>query len=354
MSISPELLSSLSTIEEPATGRALGELGASFTLQSGVLTAYLGCFNRDWQGPLTEQIQQAGNLLGIAIDRVEIESSAPKYVESESNGLANVSAIIAVASGKGGVGKSATAANLALALAFDGARVGLVDADIYGPSVPIMLGAEGKTPASDDGKKMNPVQAHGIYCNSLGFIIDSDKAAVWRGPMASGALQQLLNDTIWPELDYLVVDMPPGTGDIQLTLAQKVPVSTALVVTTPQNLALSDARRGVDMFNQVSIPVCGVVENMSYYTCDACGHQNAIFGESGGDALAAETGVPVLGRLPLDPNIRADADAGNPTVIKSPDSDVANRYIAIARKVSAFLWSRFQASQSAVPIIEIE
>ncbi|RCU52714.1 iron-sulfur cluster carrier protein ApbC [Corallincola holothuriorum] len=340
---------------EPLTGRTLSQLSAQIELNNNAVTITVGSFNQEFKDQLTGLVERLVAQYGLGDIAITILTRVPDYLVDESReNLSKVKSIIAVASGKGGVGKSATAANLALALAHDGAAVGLLDADIYGPSVPIMLGVEGATPASPDGKVMAPVAAHGIVCNSLGFIIDSDKAAVWRGPMASGALQQLINDTQWPELDYLVIDMPPGTGDIQLTLAQKVPVSAALVITTPQNLALSDARRGVDMFNQVNIPVCGVVENMSFYSCEQCGHINHIFGKEGGDLLAKETGVPLLARLPLEPSIRSDADSGNPSVAADPSKPVSQLYIELARKVGAFVWSRHQAATDNVPIIEIQ
>jgi len=247
--------------------------------------------------------------------------------------LAGVRNIIAVASGKGGVGKSTVSVNLALALRQQGARVGLLDADIYGPSVPLMLGISGK-PESLDGKTMQPLQAHGLKANSIGFLIDDDAPAIWRGPMVSQALEQLLRQTQWGQLDYLMVDMPPGTGDIALTLAQKVPVTGAVIVTTPQDLALADARKGLRMFQKVDVPVLGVVENMSVHICPQCGHAQAIFGEHGGRDMAAEYGVPWLGALPLALSIRQQTDAGCPTVQAAPDSEHAQRYHDIAHKVA--------------------
>ncbi len=247
--------------------------------------------------------------------------------------LPNVKNIIAVASGKGGVGKSTTSVNLALALAAEGASVGLLDADIYGPSQPQMLGISGR-PESLDGKSMEPMQAHGIQAMSIGFLVDNDTPMVWRGPMVTGALEQLLRDTKWKDLDYLVIDLPPGTGDIQLTLAQKIPVTGAIIVTTPQDIALLDARKGLKMFEKVGIPILGIVENMSTHICSQCGHEEHIFGAGGGELMAKDYHVDLLGSLPLDINIRMQADGGKPTVIAEPTSKVANIYKEIARKAA--------------------
>jgi len=247
--------------------------------------------------------------------------------------LDNVKNVIAVASGKGGVGKSTTSVNLALALAAEGATVGLLDADIYGPSQPQMLGLSGR-PDSKDGKSIEPMQAYGIQAMSIGFLVDTDTPMVWRGPMVTGALEQLLRDTQWKELDYLVIDLPPGTGDIQLTLAQKIPVTGAIIVTTPQDIALLDAKKGLKMFEKVGIPILGVVENMSTHICSNCGHEEPIFGTGGGEAMAKDYDIDLLGSLPLDIQIREQADGGKPTVIAEPDSKVANEYKAIARKAA--------------------
>lgn len=251
--------------------------------------------------------------------------------------LANVKNVIAIASGKGGVGKSTTAVNLALALADDGAVVGVLDADIYGPSQPMMLGLTGEQPMSEDGKSMNPLSAHGVQVMSIGFLIDPDQPMVWRGPMVTSALNQLLQQTNWTGLDYLIVDMPPGTGDIQLTLSQQVPVSGAVIVTTPQDIALLDARKGLQMFRKVSVPVLGIVENMSTHICSNCGHQEAIFGSGGGQRMSAEYGVELLGQLPLDSSIREQTDSGTPTVVAAPESPQAMAYRSIARMMSARL-----------------
>jgi len=241
--------------------------------------------------------------------------------------------IIAVASAKGGVGKSTTAVNLALALAAEGASVGMLDADIYGPSQPTMLGITGR-PESRDGKSLEPMMGHGIQAISIGFLIDVDTPMVWRGPMVTQALEQLLKDTRWRELDYLVVDLPPGTGDIQLTLAQKVPVTGAVIVTTPQDIALIDARKGLKMFEKVGIPILGVVENMSIHICSNCGHEEPIFGAGGAEKMCKDYDTEFLGALPLDIHIREQADSGKPTVVADPDGRVAEIYRRIARRVA--------------------
>ena len=247
--------------------------------------------------------------------------------------LPNVKNIIAVASGKGGVGKSTTAVNLALALAAEGAKVGILDADIYGPSQPMMLGITGR-PETTDGKSMEPMESHGIQAMSIGFLVDIDTPMVWRGPMVTGALEQLLRETRWRELDYLLVDMPPGTGDIQLTLSQKVPVTGAVIVTTPQDIALLDARKGLKMFEKVGIPILGIVENMSTHICSQCGHEEHIFGAGGGAAMCKDYNVDLLGSLPLDIRIREQTDGGTPTVVAEPDSQITEVYKKIARTIA--------------------
>ncbi|MEG0044108.1 MAG: iron-sulfur cluster carrier protein ApbC, partial [Massilia sp.] len=266
--------------------------------------------------------------------------------------MPNVKNIIAVASGKGGVGKSTTAVNLALALHAEGASVGILDADIYGPSQPMMLGVSGR-PLTNDGKSMEPLENHGIQVSSVGFMIDPDEPMVWRGPMASGALQQLLEQTNWRDLDYLIVDMPPGTGDIQLTLSQKVPVTGAVIVTTPQDIALLDARKGLKMFEKVGIPILGVVENMSTHTCTNCGHTEAIFGHGGGEKMCADFGIEFLGALPLTMSIREQADAGRPTVVADPDGAVAAVYKQIARKVAIKIADKAKDMSSKFPSIVV-
>ena len=262
----------------------------------------------------------------------------PHTVQRGLKLMPNVKNIIAVASGKGGVGKSTTAVNLALALAAEGAKVGLLDADIYGPSIPDMLGVEDQRPTSPDGTHMAPIIAHGLATNSIGYLVTEDNAMVWRGPMASKALMQLLNETLWPELDYLVLDMPPGTGDIQLTLAQNVPVTGAVVVTTPQDIALIDARKGIVMFEKVNVPVLGVVENMSMHICSECGHHEAIFGTGGAEKLAQQYHTQLLSQLPLHISLREDLDNGEPTVIRRPESEFTGLYRQLANRVAAQLY----------------
>jgi ATP-binding protein involved in chromosome partitioning len=265
----------------------------------------------------------------------------------------NIKNIIAVASGKGGVGKSTTAVNLALALAAEGANVGILDADIYGPSIPTMLGLSGY-PASVDNKTMTPKIAYDVQTMSIGYLVEAEQAMIWRGPMATNALQQLLRDTNWVDVDYLIIDLPPGTGDIQLTLAQQIPVSGAIIVTTPQDIALLDAQRGLNMFEKVSVPVLGLVENMSMHICSECGHEEAIFGEGGGAAMAEINKIDFLGSLPLDINIRKYADSGRPTVVADPDSRSARIYKEIARKTAAKLALKAKDFSTRFPTIVVQ
>jgi ATP-binding protein involved in chromosome partitioning len=272
---------------------------------------------------------------GIGKLTIQVGSRIASHkVQQGVNLLPNVKNVIAVASGKGGVGKSTTSVNLALALAAEGAQVGLLDADIYGPSQPQMLGISGR-PESSDGKSIEPMMAHGLQTMSIGFMVDIDTPMVWRGPMVTGALEQLLRDTKWKDLDYLVIDLPPGTGDIQLTLAQKIPVTGAIIVTTPQDIALLDARKGLKMFEKVGIPILGIVENMSTHICSQCGHEEHIFGAGGGEMMSKDYNVDLLGSLPLDINIRMQADGGTPTVIAEPDGKIAQIYKEIARKAAS-------------------
>lgn len=279
------------------------------------------------------------NVEGVETATVNLNWEVQPHKAHENlDNIKNVKNIITVASGKGGVGKSTTSVNLALALAADGARVGILDADIYGPSLGMMLGvAEGTRPETEQEKFFKPVMAQGIQSMSMAYLITDKTPMVWRGPMVSGALQQLITQTLWDDLDYLVVDMPPGTGDIQLTLSQKVPVSASVVVTTPQDIALLDAKKGIEMFNKVNIPVLGVVENMSMHICSNCGHSEHIFGEGGADRIAEEFNTELLGSLPLSKYIREQADAGLPVVVDDPDSEVAMMYRHTARSMAAKL-----------------
>lgn len=257
---------------------------------------------------------------------------------NSQHAVKNIKNIIAVSSGKGGVGKSSTAINLALALQAQGAKVGILDADIYGPSIPTMLGTEKQQPLTPDNKHMSPIMAYGLASNSIGYLVDADGAMVWRGPMASKALLQILQDTLWPELDYLVIDMPPGTGDIQLTLAQSIPVTAAVIVTTPQDIALIDAKKGITMFNKVNIPTLGIVENMSYHICENCGHHEAIFGEGGAKHLAEQYHTKLLGQIPLHKMLRQDLDSGKPTVISHPESEFTQLYCQVASLIASELY----------------
>lgn len=269
--------------------------------------------------------------------------------------IPQVSNIIAVASGKGGVGKSTTAVNLALALAAEGARVGILDADIYGPSQPQMLGVGQRRPevVGEQGKQqMLPINAYGIQSISMGYLVTEDTPMLWRGPMATGALQQLLMQTRWDNLDYLIIDMPPGTGDIQITLAQKVPVTGAVIVTTPQDIALLDAKKGIEMFRKVNVPILGVIENMAIHICSNCGHEEHVFGEGGGERIARDYQTELLGSLPLDLSIRADADRGKPSVAADPESVISQKYRAIARKLVVNVQQHNQSNQ-VLPDIEI-
>ena len=293
-------------------------------------------------------------LPGLAGATVRVESKIVAHAAQRgAPPISGVKNVIAVASGKGGVGKSTTAVNLALALAAEGAVVGLLDADIYGPSQPIMLGIQGR-PESLDGKTLEPLLGHGIQAMSIGFLVDAETPMVWRGPMVTQALTQLLNDTRWKDVDYLVVDLPPGTGDIQLTLAQKVPLTGAVIVTTPQDIALLDARKGLKMFQKVNVPILGVIENMSTHICSRCGHEEPIFGAGGGERLHRDYGVDLLGSLPLDIRIREQADSGNPTVTADPGGPIARIYLEIARKMAGKIATQAQDHRAAFPKIVIQ
>ncbi len=300
---------------------------------------------------VTEHIKSLEGIGTVTIDiTINILSHA---VQQGLKPLPGIKNIIAVASGKGGVGKSTTAVNLALALAAEGAKVGILDADIYGPSIPTMLGQSG-FPESEDGKTMLPKMSFGLQTNSIGYLVDTSQPMIWRGPMVTGALQQLLKETCWTDLDYLIVDLPPGTGDIQLTLSQQIPVSGAVIVTTPQDIALLDAQRGLAMFEKVNVPVLGIVENMSVHICSQCGHEEAIFGSGGGAAMAEKNQVPLLGALPLDKDIRLNADSGRPTVIADPDGRSAEIYREIARKMAAKLALKAKDFSTKFPNIVIQ
>ena len=350
----------LSTYTDPYLAQTLGEAKAvsSVTLQSGVahVELVLGFPCDDYAAELAAALQcHLQPQLGEArLDLVLRSNIAAHAVQRTLKPLANVKNIVAVASGKGGVGKSTTAANLALAWAAQGARVGLLDADIYGPSQPLMMGLSGAKPASADGKHLDPLLAHGVAVMSIGFMIDSEQPMAWRGPMVTQALTQLLGETNWGELDYLVVDMPPGTGDIQLTLAQRVPVSGAVIVTTPQDIALLDARKGLKMFEKVEVRVLGVVENMSTHVCSQCGHEEPIFGSGGGARMAEQYGVRLLGELPLDIHIREAADGGSPTVVSEPDSVRARAYFLMARRTAARLATLNKDYSRMFPKITVE
>lgn len=300
-----------------------------------------------------ELIAAAKSVAGVA--NVSVNVTTKITAHSVQRGVAllpKVKNIVAVASGKGGVGKSTTAVNLALALAAEGASVGLLDADIYGPSIPMMMGIEGR-PESEDGQTMEPMENYGVQVMSIGFLVAADEAMIWRGPMATQALEQLLRQTNWKDLDYLIVDMPPGTGDIQLTLSQRVPMTGAVVVTTPQDIALLDAKKGIKMFEKVGVPILGIVENMAVHVCSQCGHVEHIFGADGGKKMAAEYSMDYLGGLPLDMQIRLQADSGKPTVVSDPDSDVAGLYKAVARKVALAIAAKNKDFSSKFPSIKI-
>ncbi|GAB4351542.1 MAG: iron-sulfur cluster carrier protein ApbC [Gammaproteobacteria bacterium] len=292
-------------------------------------------FQQEMSATVAEQVKKAIPELE-SVDVNVTHKIISHAVQKGVTPLPNVKNIIAVASGKGGVGKSTVSVNLALALKAEGAKVGILDADIYGPSQPRMLGIKGQ-PSSKDGKSLEPMVSYGVETMSIGFLIEEETPMIWRGPMVTQALEQLLNDTNWDDLDYLIIDLPPGTGDTQLTLAQKVPVSGAIIVTTPQDIALLDARKGLKMFEKVEVPVLGIVENMSIHICSKCGHEEHIFGEGGGRRMAEQYGVDFLGSLPLDISIREQADAGRPTVVADPDSVIAGYYRDIARRAAAKL-----------------
>lgn len=354
----PSLLAALSSVKDPHTGQDFVSTRALRNVQiNGADVAFeleLGYPAKSIEPELRRSLIAAAQTVP-GVGEVSVHISTHIVAHAVQRGvqlLAGVKNIIAVASGKGGVGKSTTTANLALALAAEGARVGVLDADIYGPSQPMMMGID-RQPDSTDGKTMEPLENYGVQVMSIGFLIDPDQAMIWRGPMATQALDQLLRQTNWKELDYLLVDMPPGTGDIQLTLSQRVPMTGAVIVTTPQDIALLDAKKGIKMFEKVGVPILGIVENMAVHVCSQCGHAEHIFGVDGGKNMAAEYGMDYLGALPLDMQIRLQADSGKPTVVADPEGDVAQRYKKMARTVAAKVAKQSKDFSAKFPTISI-
>jgi len=350
----------LAAVVDPNTGRPYaankGVRNVAIDGDAVALDVVLGYPARSQHDDVRARIADALKAVpGVRDARVAVSQDIVAHtVQRGVKLLPNVKNIVAVASGKGGVGKSTTAVNLALALASEGASVGILDADIYGPSLPTMLGIHGQRPESPDNQSMNPLVGHGLQANSIGFLIEEDNPMVWRGPMATSALEQLLRQTNWRELDYLIVDMPPGTGDIQLTLAQRVPVTGAVIVTTPQDIALLDAKKGLKMFEKVGIPILGIVENMSIHVCSNCGHEEHIFGAGGAARMAQDYGVNVLGSLPLDIAIRERADSGTPTVVADSEGALARRYREIARGVALAIAERSRDMTSKFPSIVVQ
>jgi len=352
------LMDALKSVVDPNTGR---DFVSSKSIRNLTITEGDVAFDVELGYPAKSQIPGFRKALIAAakgvpgVDNVSVNVTMKIIPHSVQRGiqlLPNVKNIVAVASGKGGVGKSTTAVNLALALAAEGASVGILDADIYGPSIPMMMGVEGR-PESDDGKTMDPLENYGVQVMSIGFLVAQDEAMIWRGPMATQALEQLLRQTNWRDLDYLVVDMPPGTGDIQLTLSQRVPMTGAVIVTTPQDIALLDAKKGIKMFEKVGVPILGIVENMAVHVCSNCGHVEHIFGSDGGKNMAAEYKMDYLGALPLNMQIRLQADSGKPTVVADPDGDVAVIYKAVARQVALSIAAKNKDFSSKFPSIKI-
>ena len=360
LSAESDLKQSIGAIQVPEIGHSVAEIGrvASVAVDGNKASIDIDLgFPAAGIHPDLVQAVTRSALKSVEIDDVAVTVGTKitaHGVQRNLKPLENVKNIIAIASGKGGVGKSTTAVNLALALAGEGANVGILDADIYGPSIPLMLGVPGERPTSDDGQSMNPLSAHGIQIMSIGFLVDADQPMVWRGPMVTQALQQMLQQTKWSDIDYLIVDMPPGTGDIQLTLSQQVPVSGAVIVTTPQDIALLDARKGLQMFRKVSVPVLGIVENMSTHVCTKCGHEEPLFGSGGGEQMAADYEVELLGALPLDLRIREQTDSGNPSVIAEPDEAPADAYRATARRMAAGLALQGKDYSRRFPKIVVE
>ena len=353
------LLTALQAVTDPNTGKDFVTTKAvrNLQIQGGDVSFDLeiGYPARSQHAALRQALIAAAK--GVAgVGNVSINISTRVIAHAAQRGvqlLPQVRNIIAVASGKGGVGKSTTAANLALALAAEGARVGLLDADIYGPSQPMMMGIEGR-PETEDGQSMEPLENYGVQVMSIGFLVSADDAMIWRGPMATQALEQLLRQTNWKDLDYLIIDMPPGTGDIQLTLSQRVPMTGSVIVTTPQDIALLDACKGLKMFEKVGIPILGIVENMSIYVCPNCNHQEHIFGEGGGKKMCQDYGVDFLGALPLNLSIREQADSGRPTVVADPDGAISAIYKGIARQVAIRVANLTKDMSSKFPSIVVQ
>ena len=358
MATQDQLVQALTAVTDPNTGK---DFVSTKALKNLLLTGADVSFDVELGYPAKSQIPALRSALVAAaksvagVKNVVVNVNTRVVAHSAQRGVAllpSVKNIIAVASGKGGVGKSTTAVNLALALAAEGAAVGLLDADIYGPSLPMMMGIGGR-PDSADGKTMEPMENYGVQVMSIGFLVNQDEAMIWRGPMATQALEQLLRQTNWTDLDYLIVDLPPGTGDIQLTLSQRVPMTGAVIVTTPQDIALLDARKGIKMFEKVGVPILGIVENMAVHVCSKCGHAEHIFGEGGGKRMADEYKMDYLGALPLDIDIRLQADSGKPTVVADPDGDVAAIYKAVARQVAIKIAAKAKDFSSKFPSITI-
>ena len=358
MATQEQLIAALAGVADPNTGK-------DFVSTKQVKNVHVDggsvSFDVELGYPAKSQVPQLRSALVAAakslpgVDNVSVNITTKVLAHAVQRGvqlMPNVKNIIAVASGKGGVGKSTTAVNLALALAAEGAQVGLLDADIYGPSQPMMMGID-QRPESEDGKTMEPLENYGVQVMSIGFLVDQDEAMIWRGPMATQALEQLLRQTNWKELDYLIVDLPPGTGDIQLTLSQRVPMTGAVIVTTPQDIALLDAKKGIRMFEKVGVPILGVVENMAVHVCSNCGHAEHIFGEGGGKRLAEQYGTDYLGALPLDIKIRLQADSGKPTVVSEPDGEVAKIYKAVARQVAIKIAQKAKDFSAKFPTITV-
>jgi ATP-binding protein involved in chromosome partitioning len=352
-----EVKSLVGSLKDPVSGKTFAELHAVKNCEveddAVSVTVNPGYPIRSSKAGIEALIRDALAAAGFARVSVTVSAAIASHrVQRTLKTLENVRNIIAVSSGKGGVGKSTVAANLALALAAEGARVGMLDADIYGPSQPMMLGASGQ-PTTIDGEHMEPIESLGLEINSIGFMIDPDEPMIWRGPMVSSALTQLLNQTNWHDLDYLVIDMPPGTGDIQLTLTQSIPVTGAVIVTTPQDIALLDAKKGLRMFQKVNVPILGIVENMALFKCPKCGHLEHIFGEGGARRMSEQYKVPVLGQLPLDASIREQADSGRPTVVADPDGEVARIYRTIALRAAAQIAATSRDMSRVMPSVKV-